>query len=98
MKRLCTRLRSSACRCAVVRPSFLPLSRWRIGLTRERGLLDENGFRIHAELQVHVRELLLHFAQRRHAEIAHYEELRLGTRHELADRLDLLAREAVGRA
>src|SRR5687767_15080866 len=99
MNRLCTRLRCSAWRCGVVRPSLRPLSLWRMAsLHQRRSLFSEDGLEIHPEVQAHVRELLLHLAERRLSEVAHLEELGLGARDQLADRLDLLARQAVGGA
>src|SRR5882672_1093703 len=99
MKRLCTMFRSSAWRWAVVRPSFLPLSLWRMAsLHQRRSLLPENRLEIHPEVQAHVAELLLHFAQRGLSEVAHLEEFALGPGDQLADGLDALARQAVRRA
>src|SRR5581483_3402754 len=99
MKRLCTMFRSSASRWAVVRPSFLPLSLWRMAsLHQWRRFLPEDGLEIHPEVQAHVGELLLDLAQRRLAEVAHLEQLALGPRDQLADGLDPLARQAVRRA
>src|SRR6185295_6368969 len=99
MKRLCTMFRSSAWRWAVVRPSFLPASLWRmVVLHQRRSFLPEDRLEVHAEIEAHVGEFLLHLAQRGLAEVAHLEQLRLGARDELADGLDPLAGQAVRRA
>src|SRR6185503_14764859 len=99
MKRLWTMFRSSACRCAVVRPSFLPASLCRMAsLHQRRSFLPEDRLEVHAEVEAHVGQFLLHLAQGRLSEVADLEELRLGARDELADRLDPLARQAIRRA
>src|SRR5947207_9627323 len=60
--------------------------------------LPEDRLEVHAEIEAHVGELLLHLAERGLSEVADLEELRLGARDQLADRLDPLARQAVRRA
>src|SRR5262245_31737984 len=99
MKRLETMFRSIASRCAVVRPSFRPLSRCLMLPFRQRRLLlGRRALHGHAEREPQLLQLLLHLAQRGLAEVAHLEKVRLGAADQLADRLDVLAGQAVRRA
>src|SRR6185436_7931450 len=57
-------------------------------LHQRRSFLPEDRLEVHAEVEAHVGQLLLHLAQGRLSEVADLEELRLGARDELADRTE----------
>src|SRR5213593_696177 len=81
-----TRLRKSARRCAAVRPSFTPATRWRMASGRLLLALQppaielvarREALELHAERQPHVVEDLLDLVQRLAAEVLGLEHLLL---------------------
>src|SRR5215471_13612499 len=103
-------LRSIASRWLLVRFSFLSPWRWRIFFSRSplawnrsvaaRGLEPDRRpvLELHAEGEPARREHFLDLVQRLAAEVRRLEELRLGALDEVADVVDVLRLETVGRA
>src|SRR5436853_5161909 len=79
----------SALRWAESRPSFLPVRAWRTALLREAPAI------VAAEGEPVLRERLLDLLDRLLAEVRDRRELVLGLHHEIADRLDTDALQAV---
>src|SRR5207244_1011185 len=100
-----TRLRNSARRCAGVRPSFTPATRWRMA---SGGLLlalqppavelvaRREVFELETERESHLVENLLDLVQGLAAEVLRLEHLLLGLLHQLPDVLDVGVLETVG--
>src|SRR5687768_4483774 len=90
-------LRSIASRWLVVRPSFRSPSPWRIS----DPMLQTGGgpvFQFHAEGKAARGEHFLDLVQRLASQVGRLEELGLGALDEVADVVDVLGLEAVGRA
>src|SRR5687767_11435541 len=81
------RLRRSAFRCSLVRPSFRYPTLWRIAvllLLRLQDVVD-----LHPEREPHLGQELLDFVERLAAEVLGLEHLRFGLLDQVGDRLDV---------
>src|SRR3954454_21754481 len=83
----------SALRCAESRPSFLPVRAWRMALLEPSAAAV-----VAAEVETVLLQRLLDLFDRLLAEVRNRGQLVLGLHHEVADRLDADALEAVVRA